>query len=607
VSGAAPFLAFPACALVLLGLLRSPAARRIVSPVRPDRWHTEVTPQFGGIGIFVGLATGILVSLAVGAVPGSYREVLGILAGCSILFVFGLIDDTIYLPPIAKLAGQFIAAGVVLSSGIRVTVVGNKWVALAIAVTWLVGMTNAFNLLDNMDGLAASLAAIAALFFAIDAQWIHPNRSVLVLSLSVLAACAGFLPFNIWPGRKAVAFMGDSGSQTLGFALAAIGLASTWKVAETTVATLILPLFVLAVPILDTTLVTIVRLLEGRPIYQGGRDHTSHRLVLRGLSERRAVVLLAAISILLGATCLAYMVIHDNKITAIGVLLTFALLVQFGSFLAEVERQPASQLDVRRPLLRTFIVNRRRLIEVVVDGALIGASFYAAYVLRIGSHGTPTQKQVFLWTLPVILFSRYLVFIPFGLYRGVWRYAGARDAVGVVMAVALSEAIAYAFVATTRVWLDFPRSVFLIDLLLCTMFVGASRFWERAAHRGLSSLHERGERRRTLIVGAGRSGRSLMRELRETPGEQVVGFIDDDPRLWRRRLQGVPVLGTADEAGRIVLEARPDRVLVTIPGAPRERLDFVADACAKAGIDCRFLRQEEYDLEPSPALRADVD
>jgi UDP-GlcNAc:undecaprenyl-phosphate GlcNAc-1-phosphate transferase len=606
VSGAASLLAFPACALVLMGLLRSPAARRIVSPVRPDRWHKEVTPQFGGIGIFAGLATGILVSLAVGAVPGSYREVLGILAGCSILFVFGLIDDTFYLPPFGKLAGQFGAAAVVLWSGLSVTIVGNKWVALAIAVTWLVGMTNAFNLLDNMDGLAASLAAIAALFFAIDAQWIHPNASVLVLSLSILAACAGFLPFNIWPGRKAAAFMGDSGSQTLGFALAAVGLASTWKVAETTVATLILPLFVLAVPILDTTLVTIVRLLEGRPIYQGGRDHTSHRLVLRGLSERRAVVLLAVISVLLGSTCLAYMVIHDNKITAIGVLLTFALLIQFGSFLGEVERQPAGQLDVRRPLLRTFIVNRRRLIEVVVDGALIAAAFYGAYVLRIGSHGTPTQQQVFLWTFPVILFARYLVFIPFGLYRGVWRYAGARDAGGVIVAVALSEAIAYAFVATTRVWYDFPRSVFLIDLLLCSMLVGASRFWERAAHRGLSSLHGRGKRRRTLIVGAGRTGRSLMRELRETPGEQVVGFIDDDPRLWRRRLQGVPVLGSADEAARIVLQARPDQVLVTIPGAPRERLEFVADACADGGVPCRFLRQE-FDLEPASALLADAD
>ena len=113
--------------------------------------------------------------------------------------------------------------------------------------------------------------------------------------------------------------MGDSGSQVLGFALAACGIAATLKVAQTTVATLLLPLLILAVPILDTTLVTLVRLFEGRPIYQGGRDHTSHRLVYHGLSDRRAVILLATISAALGATSLAYSVIDDPKITVIGV------------------------------------------------------------------------------------------------------------------------------------------------------------------------------------------------------------------------------------------------------------------------------------------------
>ena len=101
-----------------------------------------------------------------------------------------------------------------------------------------------------------------------------------------------------------------------------------------------------------------------------------------------------------------------------------------------------------------------------------------------------------------------------------------------------------------------------------------------------------------LIVGAGRTGRSLLRELRETPGERVIGFIDDDPRLWRRRLQGAPVLGSADESARIVVEAQPDHVLVTIPNAPRERLDFVVDACARAGVSLHIVRRE---FEPEPA------
>jgi UDP-GlcNAc:undecaprenyl-phosphate/decaprenyl-phosphate GlcNAc-1-phosphate transferase len=597
VSVAASLLAFPVAATVIYVLLRSPAARRFVSTPRSDRWHQSTTPYFGGIGIFVGLAVGTLAALAAGAALTHHEEVLGILAGCSVLFVAGLLDDAISLPPAAKLAAQIGAAAIVLETGLKVQIVSNDVLAVALALVWLVGMTNAFNLLDNMDGLAATLAAIASGFFAIDAVTLHPNRGVLVLSLALLCACAGFLPFNLRPHGRAVVFMGDSGSQVLGFTLAAFGLASSWKVAGTTVATLLLPLLILAVPILDTTLVTVVRLVEGRPIYQGGRDHTSHRLVYHGLSERRAVVLLATISIALGATSLAYNVIDDAKITAIGVLITFALLVQFASFLGDVERTPTALAGKRPGLLAGLVVHRRRLIEVLVDAVLIVASFYAAYVLRLGSNGTVSQRTVFIAMLPVLLFARYLVFIPLGLYRGVWRYASARDAARVVAAVAISEFLAFGFISATRSWDSFPRGILVIDALLCTMLVGASRFWERAAYRGLSTLRSRGPRRRVLVVGAGRSGRSLARELRETSGEAVVGFVDDDPRLWRRRLLGVPVLGSADEMRRIVLEARPELVLVTIPNAPSERLDFVRDACDEASVDCRFVRRE---IDPDP-------
>ena len=113
-------------------------------------------------------------------------------------------------------------------------------------------------------------------------------------------------------------------------------------------------------------------------------------------------------------------------------------------------------------------------------------------------------------------------------------------------------------------------------------------------------------RRRTLIIGAGRSGRSLLRELRETPGEQVVGFVDDDPRLRRRRMQGVPVLGGLAEIERVLVQARPDVVLVTIPLAPRERLDAVISGCGKADVPCRFVRRE-LDLDPFVVMGAGVE
>jgi UDP-GlcNAc:undecaprenyl-phosphate/decaprenyl-phosphate GlcNAc-1-phosphate transferase len=600
----AAIVAFPAAGAVIWVLLRSPLAVRVAAAPRTDRWHERTTPMLGGVGIFAGLLAGFWLAVAVDAAPAS-REALAIIGGCGILFVAGFLDDLYSLGPIPKLAAQLAAAGLVVANGLTISgLISNDILAGTVAVVWLVGVTNAFNLLDNMDGLAATLAGIAATFFAIDALTVHKSHAVLALSLALALACAGFLPFNLRPRRSAAVFMGDSGSQVLGFALAALGLTASWKVAGTTVATLLLPILVLAVPILDTTLVTVVRLLDGRPVYQGGRDHTSHRLVYHGLSEKRAVVLLAVISAALGTTSLFYSVLDNGWVTLIGVLLTFALLVQFASVLSDVERAPA--FDGERSWLRTFIANPRRLVESVVDFALVTASFAVAYYLRLQGSGNGYQRHIFLVSLAVLLAVRYLAFIPFGLYRGVWRYAGARDAASIVAAVVVSEVVAYLILDATQVWGSFPRSIFIIDALVCTLLVGASRFWERAFVRAVSSLTSRGDRQRTLIVGAGRGGRSLLRELRETPGGQVVGFVDDDPRLSRRRLQGVPVLGGTTEIETILERAQPDSVLVTIPEAPRERLGLVIDACALAQVPCRFVRRET-DLDPRIVLGASVD
>jgi UDP-GlcNAc:undecaprenyl-phosphate/decaprenyl-phosphate GlcNAc-1-phosphate transferase len=592
---AAALSALPASLLTIWALLRTPAARHVVAAPRADRWHTQSTPLLGGSGFFAGLLAAAGVALAAGQIPAS-RELGGILAGCAVLFAAGLVDDVFRLSPLTKLGAQFAATAIVLGSGVRVEIVSNGALGTALGVVWLVGMTNAFNLLDNMDGLAATLAAIACAFFAIDAFTVHPSHLVAVLSLGLCFACLGFLPYNLRLRGPAAVFMGDSGSQLLGFALASFGLASSWTVAGSTVATLLLPILVLAVPILDTTLVTVVRLLEGRPVTQGGRDHTSHRLVYQGLSDKRAVVLLCVVSAALGLTSLAYNVLDDTRITLAGVLITFAFLLQFASYLADVKHTPDS--DKAPSFVRSLLVHRRRLVEVLVDFALISASFTIAFIVRIESTGSIWQRHVFDLSLPAILVARYIAFIVFGLYRGVWRYAGARDAMSIVTAVVASEGAAFLFIWATVPWNGFPRGTYLIDVLLCSMLVGASRFWERALAHALRAIVGRGEQHRDLIVGAGRSGRSLLRELRETRGERVVAFVDDDPMLQRRRIQGVPVVAGLDDIGWALGRMTPDAVLVTVPDAPQERLDAVIEACGRAGIPCRFVRRE---IDTAPA------
>jgi UDP-GlcNAc:undecaprenyl-phosphate GlcNAc-1-phosphate transferase len=594
--------AFAVAAAVLWLLLRTPAGARLVAVPSDARWHTQPTPVFGGVGIYAGFSAGILLALATGAIEWS-GELGGILAGVTIVFVAGLVDDLWHLGPVAKLGAQIVAAVVVLASGLNVEVVGNDVLAWALGLVWLVGITNAFNLLDNMDGLAATLAVVSCAYFAIDAVTEHENDTVLALALALGLACAGFLPFNLRPRRGAAVFMGDSGSLVIGFGLASLALAASWTVAGTTVATILLPLLVLAIPILDTTLVTIARLVEKRPVTQGGRDHTSHRLVYYGLSETKAVLLLAIVASAIGATALAYNVLDNGRLTAIGVLVTFVLLVQFGSFLSDLEERSRRGVEGPEPSLwRALVFEPRRLVEVFVDFVLICASFLAAYVLAVGGFGTEYERSVYLSALPILLGARYVFFVALGVYRRVWRYATARDVVPIVVACFASALVASLILVALRPIGSFPAvQIFVIDAFLCTGLVGASRL---ALRLFPETLGQRGVRRRVLVVGAGRAGRSLARELRESDDARAVGFLDDNPRVRRRRILGISVLGSLDETERAIASSRAEEVLVSIPGAPPERLELVARAADRAHIPCRTVRRQVELSTPEPVEAA---
>ncbi|MGH9183934.1 MAG: MraY family glycosyltransferase, partial [Acidimicrobiales bacterium] len=244
----------------------------------------------------------------------------------------------------------FAAAGIAIAAGLRVELIGNDALGVAIALVWLVGITNAFNLLDNMDGLAATLATIACVYFAIDAATVHENDLVLVLALSLAFACLGFLPFNVRPGRPAAIFMGDSGSQVLGFALAALGLYASWNVAGTTVATLLLPILVLGVPILDTAFAVFRRTVRRRSFAVADKDHLHHRLMRLGHGQRRSVLILWAWTAILSGLVL-YPVYTDQGnglvpfgVAALGVVLYTVLHPQVRR--RRVDRAEQLQLDL---------------------------------------------------------------------------------------------------------------------------------------------------------------------------------------------------------------------------------------------------------------------
>ena len=280
----------------------------------------------------------------------------------------------------------------------------------------------------------------------------------------------------------------------------------------------------LAIPILDTTLVTVRRTLERRPVTQGGTDHSSHRLVYYGLSEQQAVAALTLLAALLGATALAYNVLANARVTAIGLLISFVVLVQFASFLGDLqERSRREDPGPAPPLWRAFLSNPRRLVEVLVDFAIVCVSFLAAYLLFVDGGGTYTQRGIFLATLPILLGVRYVLFVLFGIYRRIWRFASARDLLAIGAAVLLSTPLTIGIVRATRPLTDFPLEIFVVDALLCMTLVAASRLALPPAARARQRAHAaeaRARRRRRPLRtrarpragrDAGDAGRRLRR------------------------------------------------------------------------------------------------
>ncbi len=314
-------------ALTLTPLVRALARRwGVVARPRSDRWHTQPTALLGGVAFFAAVTA---TRLAFGRL---LIEDWVVLAGSAWLFLVGLVDDLFRIRPYQKLLGQLLAAGLVIWQGLNYPWTGTAPLDTAITVLWLVGITNALNLLDNMDGLAAGIAAIAAGFLA--AVFLTHGRSDEARDFAVLAAALlGFLVFNSYP---ASIFMGDCGALFLGFFLAAGSLRGLQG--ERTSGTrweALIPVLVLAVPIFDTTLVSLLRKLNGRAISQGGRDHSSHRLVAWGLSERLAVWTLYGLALISGG--FAIVVEHLRFGAGLAVCVAYgAALFAFGFFLARV-------------------------------------------------------------------------------------------------------------------------------------------------------------------------------------------------------------------------------------------------------------------------------
>jgi UDP-GlcNAc:undecaprenyl-phosphate GlcNAc-1-phosphate transferase len=305
---------------VRLGVLDRPGAHKS---------HTTPTPYLGGIAIVLAVTLSIAAAAALRPDSGSLLRLIGLLAVAVIIAIVGLLDDLRGLPVAVRFGAQLAAASALWQLGIRAEATQTVWLDLIITIVWVVGITNAMNLLDNMDGLSASTATIAALWFGV-LGLVTGQVLVSALAFAVAGGAAGFLRDNRPPARI---YMGDAGSLFLGVMLAALGMLLDLP-AHPLIAAAI-PVLVLTVPVLDTALVVVARIRHGISPFQGGKDHTSHRLVRLGMSVPVAVGLIAIASLAHG--WVALIVLRVDLISALLLLaLTAGFDVLFFALLAKV-------------------------------------------------------------------------------------------------------------------------------------------------------------------------------------------------------------------------------------------------------------------------------
>jgi UDP-GlcNAc:undecaprenyl-phosphate GlcNAc-1-phosphate transferase len=273
---------------LLFSMLATPLARRlalaagVVDSPSQRKVHKEPTPLLGGAAMY----GAFVVALLLFGGRAEIRQMIGIILGATSVSIIGVIDDAHGVRPSLKLLGQVAAAGIVVISGLRVHLVPWEAVNIFLTLFWFAAISNALNLLDNMDGLSGGIAAIAAAHFLLLAA-LNGQYLVGVLSAALLGACIGFLRYNFNP---ASIFMGDTGALFIGFVLAAVGV--KLRFTNTYVVTWMIPPIVLLVPIFDTSLVIVSRLRRGKnPFTTPGKDHLSHRLVALGFTRREAVLL----------------------------------------------------------------------------------------------------------------------------------------------------------------------------------------------------------------------------------------------------------------------------------------------------------------------------
>ncbi|HEY4716610.1 MAG TPA: hypothetical protein VII00_05850 [bacterium] len=548
---------------------------------RPDRWHKRPTSVFGGIGIFVSFLLAYLILIRVDG------EVTILLVTGTLIFLVGLLDDIFEITPPAKFLLQILIALILIYFGFLMDFSDFFILNFILTLFWIVGITNAFNLLDNIDGLAGGIALIVCAFFTLFLVTINES-DLLPVPIALGGALLGFLIHNFKP---ASIFMGDSGSLFIGFFISGLSLIKKFPHTSSIFYVLVIPVLLLLVPIFDTTFVTITRILSGKPVSSGGRDHTSHRLVSIGLTERQAVLLLYSIALASGT--IAYIVYrYSLNISIVFILLLLLVVIFFGIYLARIRNieHPSKPFN-NVPLIPVLvdIAFKRKLFEIALDFTLITLSYYSAYLLRF--EGTIPQFFIvnFLKTLPLVIIFKLASLFMVGIYGGVWRYFSITDLVRMFEGVCLGTGLIIVAISLIFRLEGFSRAVFISDLMLTFFFLTGARLSFRVMDRLIRQKGREGEK--ILIYGAGDGGELLLREILNNRDMNLspVGFIDDDETKWSKRIHGYPIFSNQKALANIIRKHNITQIIISTFKMETAKTEKIEKFCNENNIRLRRL------------------
>jgi len=542
----------------------------------------------GGVAIAVATVLGFALIVQRVTPAGMSPTWLAIpLAGIA-MFVVGVLDDRLQLTPLAKLVSSLIIGAFLVFSLVRRPDNALPLTHTLVATIWFAGICHAFNLLDNMDGLAAGVAVVAAAFLA----WLLGPSLGAPIVLLLVALCGALMGFLYWNRPPARLFMGDCGSLFIGAVLAGASLVPVLQERTPVPWTSILVVAILVVPLFDTGFVLVLRRLAGRSATRGGTDHVSHRLVSLGFSERSAVRILYLLGIVGGLTAWALVTGGIEQMSPVAAL--FAVLVTLvGIYLARVHAYNAQDFTALErsafaPLLKDLTF-KWHAGEVMLDLILITACYYFAYRLRFEGEGLNHFLPYFTASVPVVLGCKLASLYGSGLYQRSWQTFSLRDIAVVMRGVFTGSLLSVLAVAYFYRFEGFSRVVFIIDGLLLLIAIVATRASFRSMSLVAAARSKRS--RRVLVYGAGAFGQLIVREMRANPDWLMnpVVFIDDDPMKTHRWIMGVPVRGALDQLEAAMRKYKVEEVILSSPSINGNIEYTIRQVCASRECPVRRL------------------